>query len=99
MIRFSSEALNQEPAITCGEDTPLLRSFLQNNSMVKVAEFWDNNNANQRVRRWKGKRWWQDKAPGEDIENFLSELYKKRFSKNEDPNKIRWGYVTSRKNP
>ena len=38
-VRFSSEALNQEPVILCGEDTPLLRSFLQNNSMVKVAEF------------------------------------------------------------
>ena len=41
------------------------------------------------------KRWRQDKAPGEDIENFLSELYKKRFSKNEDPEKITWGYATS----
>ena len=45
MARFSSEALNQEPTISCGEDTPLLCSFLHNNPMAKVAEFWDNNNS------------------------------------------------------
>ena len=45
IARFSSEALNQEPTIACGEDTPLLRSFLHNNPMAKVAEFWDNNNS------------------------------------------------------
>ena len=65
--------------------------------MVKVAEFWDNDNVDQRFRRWKGKRWWQDKAPGEDIKSFLSELYKKWFSKNEAPDKLRWGYTISGK--
>ena len=58
-------------------------------------EFWDNNNSDQRIRRWKDKRWWQDKALGEDIENFIAELSKKRFSKSEDPDKLRWGHSTS----
>ena len=93
--RFLSEALNQEPAISCGEDTPLLRSFLHNNAMAKVAEFWDHNIADQRVRRWKGKRWWQDKALGEDLDNFLDELSKKIFSLSAEPDKLRWGYSTS----
>ena len=60
--------------------------------MANVAKFWDNNNSDQRVKRWKGKRWWQDKAPGEDIENFIAEISKKRFSKSEEPDKLRWGY-------
>ena len=92
MARFSSESLKKEPTISCGEDTPLLRSFLHNNPMAKVAEFWDNNNLDQRVRRWKAKQWWQDKEPGEEIKNFIAELSKKRFSKSEDPDKLRWGY-------
>ena len=65
--RFASEALNQEPTISCGEDTPLLRTFLQNNSLEKVAEFWDNGNEDQMFKRWKERSWWQDKASGEDI--------------------------------
>ena len=65
--------------------------------MKKVAEFWDNDNEDQMFRRWKERRWWQDKAPREDIEDFLSELYKKRISKNEDLDKLRWGYTNSGK--
>ena len=94
--RFSSEALNQEPDISCGEDTPLLHSFLHNNAMAKVENFLDHNTAEQRVRIWKGKRWQQDKAPGEDLDNFLDELSKKSFSLSAEPDNLRWGYSTSR---
>ena len=69
---FSSEALNQEPAISCGDDTPLLCSFLQNNAITNVVDFWDHNMDDQRFRRWKYKRWWKDKEPGEDLDNFLA---------------------------
>ena len=87
--------MNQEPDISCGDDTPLLRSFLQNNAMTNVAEFWDHNMDDQRFRRWKDKRWWQDKAPGEDLDNFLAELSMKRFPLSAEPDKLRWGYSTS----
>ena len=63
--------------------------------MAKVAEFWDHKIADQRVGRWKGKQWWQDKAPEEDLDNFLDELSKKIFSLSAEANKIRWGYSTS----
>ena len=79
----------------CGDDTPLLCSFLQNNAMANVAEFWDHNIVDQRFRRWKAKRRWQDKAPGEDLDNFLAELSKKIFPLSAEPDKIRWGYSTS----
>ena len=66
--RFAHEALNQEPTISCGEDTPLLCTFLQNNSLEKVVEFWDNCNEDELFQRWKERSWCQAKAPEEDME-------------------------------
>ena len=63
--------------------------------MKKVAKFWDNDSEDQMFRRWKERNWWHAKAPGEDIENFLLEVYKKMITKNEDPDKLRWGYTNS----
>ena len=73
----------------------MLRTFLQNNSLGKVVEFWDNGNEYQMFRRWKERSWWQEKALEEDIEDFLMGLYEKRITKNEDPDKLRWGYANS----
>ena len=87
--------MNQEPTISCGEYTPLSCSFLQNNAMTNVAEFWDHNNVDQRFRRWKAKKWWQDKALGEDLDNFLVELSEKIFPLSDELDKLRWGYSTS----
>ena len=60
-----------------------------------MAEFWDNGNEDQMFRRWKERSWWQAKSPREDIEDFLTGLYEKRITKNEDPDKLRWGYTNS----
>ena len=73
----------------------MLRTFLQNNSPEKVAEFWDNGNEDQMFRRWKERSWWQAKSLGEDIKDFLIGLYEKRITKNEDHDKLRWGYTNS----
>ena len=45
----------------------------------------------QVVPKVEGKALLQAIAPKEDIEDFLMELYDKRISKNEDPDKLRWG--------
>ena len=55
----------------------------------------DARNEDQLFRMWKERSWWQAKAPKEDIEYFLSELYDKRIAKNEDPDKLRWGYANT----
>ena len=81
--------------LSCGDDSPLLRAFLQNKSQGKVVEFWDTRNEDPLFSSWKYQSWWQAQAPGEDIEYFISELYSKRIAKNEDPDKVRWGYDNS----
>ena len=90
--RFASEALNQELVISCRDDSPLLRTFLQNQSHGKVADIWDTRNEDQLFRTWKERSWWQAQAPREDIEYFVSKLYSKRIAKNKGPDKLRWGY-------
>ena len=73
----------------------MLRTFLQNNPLGKVAKFWETRNEDQLFRRWKERSWWQAKAPGEDIKDFLTELYDKIIAKSEDPDKLRWGYANA----
>ena len=72
-----------------------LTLFPPSQSYGKGGGFLGYQHSDQRIERWKDKRWWQDKAPREDIENFIVDLSKKRFSKSEDPDKIIWGYSTS----
>ena len=62
--------------------------------MANVAEFWDHNIVDHRFRRWKAKRWWQDKALGDDLDNFLPELSKKIFPLSDEPDKLRCQYST-----
>ena len=52
-------------------------------------------NEDQLFRSWKYQSWWQAQAPGEDIEYFMSDLHSKRIAKNEDPDKLIWGYDNS----
>ena len=59
MAWFASEAWNQEPILSCGDNSPLLRAFLQNQSQGKVAELWDTYNEDQIFMSWKDRIWWK----------------------------------------
>ena len=93
--RFVSDAWNQEPVLSYNDDSPLLRSFLQNHSKSKMVEIRDTRNTDRLFRSWKYWNWWQSQSLGEDIEDFIAELHSKRIAKNDDPDKLIWGYTNS----
>ena len=89
--KFARDSWKQESVLTIKEESPILNSFIQNHPLSMVAEFEDPRDNDWIFRSWKDNNWCKSKALEENAEDFIAELNSRKITKNDSPNKLRWG--------
>ncbi len=92
---FFQDVWQQRRSIDLEINNPSLKEYSRILGLEKVKDFWDREREGDTFRRWKNQVWWEEMAGGEDIQELLENLSKRKIRINKDSDKLRWGYSQS----
>ena len=68
---------------------------MENEGLIKVKDFWGNDEIKTIFREWQLEAWFNAQLPGEAGSQFYQELQRRKIDRQRGPDQVRWGHITT----
>jgi len=89
---FWYDSWNQWPILHKEIDLPEIRAMCTARQLIKVRDFWANNQTGNEFRQWKKEDWWHNLGDEDDWASIVDLLGDRQIRISRGHDKLRWGH-------